>query len=254
MTLILETCVILSYEVKSERGVDVVMNLTQTNPYPTQLWIRVWTRVWTQLNLLMFRSVIIGLVAYCVGCSPTQDQKLEASRVQNHQPPVLTKVLEDSTSLLFIYQNAQGKEERVTSVADIPQASRAQVRVVDLTLSPDQRRSRKFVQLFDLRVPAKDGTYPGRVVSRSQLEASLIRMIKPKTSLEPAQTQVKSQQPPITLYSAAWCGYCKKARAFLKKRKLKFIEHDIEKNRKAARELARKAKKSRTQTWRSTCH
>ena len=69
-----------------------------------------------------------------------------------------------------------------------------------------------------------------------------MKSLKPK--VPPQKAQVQTQQPPITLYSASWCGYCKKARAFLKKSKLKFTEHDIEKNQNAARELARKAKRA----------
>ena len=176
------------------------------------------------------------------GCHPDPEIKSQPKSTQDGSPPKLTQVRDDSTSLLFIYKNERGQEERVISVSEVPQASRGQVRVVDLSLSPDQRKSRQFVQVFDLRTPAADGNYPGRVISRGAVEASLMKSLKPKAP--PQKTQVQTQQPPITLYSASWCGYCKKARAFLKKRKLQFTEHDIEKNQNAARELARKAKRA----------
>ena len=35
---------------------------------------------------------------------------------------------------------------------------------------------------------------------------------------------------PIELYSTSWCGYCKKARAFLKENNIRYLEYDIEKD------------------------
>ncbi len=37
----------------------------------------------------------------------------------------------------------------------------------------------------------------------------------------------------ITMYSASWCGYCKKARAYFQDNKIRYAEYDIEKNLKA---------------------
>ncbi len=42
----------------------------------------------------------------------------------------------------------------------------------------------------------------------------------------------------VTLYSTAWCGYCKKARAFLQRNSIPFVEHDIETD-ETARQQAR---------------
>jgi glutaredoxin len=37
----------------------------------------------------------------------------------------------------------------------------------------------------------------------------------------------------VTMYSASWCGYCKKARAYFQDNKIRYAEYDIEKNLKA---------------------
>jgi glutaredoxin len=42
--------------------------------------------------------------------------------------------------------------------------------------------------------------------------------------------------PQITLYSTSWCGYCKKARAYLTQRGWPFVEKDIERDPAAFRE------------------
>jgi glutaredoxin-like protein NrdH len=46
----------------------------------------------------------------------------------------------------------------------------------------------------------------------------------------------------VYVYSAEWCGFCKKVKAFLKEAHVPYIERDIERSPGAARELAAKAK------------
>lgn len=40
----------------------------------------------------------------------------------------------------------------------------------------------------------------------------------------------------VVMYSTSWCGYCKKARKYFKKKNIKFIEYDVEKNSKGKRD------------------
>ena len=48
-----------------------------------------------------------------------------------------------------------------------------------------------------------------------------------------AQARIKKES--VILYSTSWCPYCKKARAYLKKNSIEYIEYDIEKNALAKR-------------------
>ena len=45
---------------------------------------------------------------------------------------------------------------------------------------------------------------------------------------------------PVIMYSTDWCGYCRKARKFMTRKKIEFVEKDIEKDPAAGRELALK--------------
>lgn len=45
----------------------------------------------------------------------------------------------------------------------------------------------------------------------------------------------------VILYGTSWCGFCKKAKEYFKKKGVAFIEKDVEKDEGAARELADKA-------------
>lgn len=38
----------------------------------------------------------------------------------------------------------------------------------------------------------------------------------------------KQKQPKIVMYSAAWCGVCKKAKAYFAKNNVRFTEYDVE--------------------------
>ncbi|MET0048321.1 MAG: glutaredoxin domain-containing protein [Sedimenticola sp.] len=50
---------------------------------------------------------------------------------------------------------------------------------------------------------------------------------------------MKKSVPRITLYSTRNCGYCRQAKAFLQKKKLPFVEFDVERNRRAFTEFQR---------------
>ena len=50
-----------------------------------------------------------------------------------------------------------------------------------------------------------------------------------------------SRSGDVVVYSTAWCGYCRKAKAWLKKKGISYTEKDIEKDPDAAAELASKA-------------
>lgn len=43
----------------------------------------------------------------------------------------------------------------------------------------------------------------------------------------------------VVMYSTSWCGYCKKARKFMREQKISFSEYDIEKSASAKRRYDR---------------
>ncbi len=144
--------------------------------------------------------------------------------------PPLTVVTSDRQDLLFRYRAEDGTFATATSVGEVPDAARGAVQVVDLAKSPDERASSRYVQIFDLRHPGADGRFPGKVVPRAELEQAL------------AARAETPKQASVTMYSASWCGVCRKARSFLDKQGIAFVEKDVEKDAGAADELARKAR------------
>ncbi len=59
----------------------------------------------------------------------------------------------------------------------------------------------------------------------------------PQTS--PADLTVEKAKPMVTMYSAVWCGVCKRARAYLQANSIPFEEYDIETTRKGEEDYAR---------------
>ena len=180
--------------------------------------------------MIPLRAYVL-LLGLCLsfGCSTDTPPKAVDSPAPLR--PTLSVVKDDSTELLFIYQDQEGQEQRALSPAEVPEKLRTTVQVIDLSLSPEQRQSKKFVQIFDLRTRRADGSYPGRIIARTELEQTL------------ASKDIIPEATSVIMYSAAWCGVCKKARKFMQKEGIPFVEHDIEKNQSAAQELAQKSKR-----------
>jgi glutaredoxin-like YruB-family protein len=53
------------------------------------------------------------------------------------------------------------------------------------------------------------------------------------------EATTSAEYPPVELYVTSWCGYCKKAKAFLTSRGIPFREYDIERDAGAAQRMAR---------------
>lgn len=139
----------------------------------------------------------------------------------------------DSTDLLLSYVAQDGSTQTATRAQDVPEDARAQVVVIDLSASPEDRQSDKYVFLADLRSPRADGSYPVTVASRYA------------TRLEGAAGSADSDG--VVLYTTSWCGVCKKAKRQLKAWKVPFVEKDIEASRSAQAELSAKAAKNNMQ-------
>jgi glutaredoxin len=183
-------------------------------------------------------TLLFGLMSFVFltqACSPTSSTSSTASQNSvkaQATKPNLIQVREDRTDLLFRYLDDKGEEQSAVSIKEIPATQRARVQVIDLSLSPEARRSTNFIQIFNLTQAGEQGLYAGRLIKRESLEKVL------------AKAQALPSQPPITLYSTNWCGVCKKAKSFMENQGLAFVEKDIEKDKKAARELQEKLQRA----------
>jgi glutaredoxin len=169
----------------------------------------------------------LSLGAGLLGCRST-DAPPASGSVAPAEPGELA-VDSKRTDLLYLWAGDAGVE-RATRVEDVPADRRHAVQVVDLSQPPEQRNAHAWVFVADLRTPGNEGRYTAKPVPRRGLEDALR-----------AQVADAPRQASVTMYSAAWCGVCKKARAFLSGEGIPFVEKDIEKDPSAAEELRAKA-------------
>ena len=87
--------------------------------------------------------------------------------------------------------------------------------------------------------PAPDPKDPGELGRRAA--ARLARSAGRLLGFEP----VPAESPEaVILYTAPWCGFCKKAAAHLRQKSVRFVERDIDRDRRAAVELSRKLRQA----------
>jgi glutaredoxin len=137
----------------------------------------------------------------------------------------------EADGLLLVWYDASGIHT-ATKRSEIPEANRAQVRVDSLSVAPDARLDPDQLYVADLRNAGSDGRYPVRKATRTWFDSQVDRE-------KPAPPEAKADD--VVIYKAAWCGVCKSAAGFLKRKHVAFIEKDIEKDPAAAAEMQRKA-------------
>lgn len=77
----------------------------------------------------------------------------------------------------------------------------------------------------------------GIAAQRGQIEATAPTAAKSGDVAPSARTSAPhAAREKVVMYSAAWCGYCKKARAFLRKNRVPFSEYDVETSAKGKRD------------------
>jgi glutaredoxin len=201
------------------------------------------------LTLLLLALGMLG--TFATGCRKKAEAVAEA-------PPDSPAVSDGTTGLLLTWIDDKGDFHVEQRAADVPAASRDVVKVRDPGRDP-LSGGRIFV--VDLRTAGSDGSYPVRVVASNEFEdIAVTRRTKhgivlasreagagPTTAGTAAGAETSGEvagQPAVIIYGASWCGPCHQAAAYLKKRGVAFVEHDIERDSAAAREMQSKLAKA----------
>lgn len=160
--------------------------------------------------------------------SPATSQAAPAAE----QPPLPPVVRDDSKDLVFSWTQAERGYATATSPQQVPECCRKDVVIADLSRSPQERQAHRYVMVADLSQKAADGSYPVVVLSRYRFEGTDLSDPGPLN------------HDGVTVYSTAWCGFCKKLKRWLDKRGVKYAAKDIEVDPKAGAELQAKLKKA----------
>lgn len=195
------------------------------------------------MRALLTVLLALGVVA-CSGSGGGQDEAKPAPT-----PPIVT----DARSDLLLSWNADGGPATASSVADVPAAVLAEVRVQDPTIPPEQRDP-DWIFIADLRRPGADARYPVRAERREDYEATR-REAQAAAARAAARQAAEAQGKPLELvpnqgsgggpiimYANKQCPVCQKARRWLLEEKIPYVEKDINRDRAAAQELMTKGK------------
>lgn len=134
------------------------------------------------------------------------------------------------TDLLYSFVDARGEVRAVSNITEVPESVRERVLVTDLSMTPAQRQAHRFAFFVDLRKEAADGTFPVTTVSRyNAARGEGLNVILPP-----------AEKGAVIVYSAEWCGFCKKAKRWLSQKNVPYIERDVERQAGASKELSAK--------------
>lgn len=186
----------------------------------------------------MSRLAVVALVL--AGCAKAAPESAPAAvEAAGKEPPKIV-VSKDRADLVFTYVDAAGQFHDATTIAEVPEVSRAQVLVRDLSKSPDELRTTELLYVADLRAPDDKGRYACGAVSRRAFD----RGGADEAAVQAASAGLPESEQGVVVYSASWCGVCRAAKAWLAQRHVAFVEKDVEKLPGAEAELRAKARRA----------
>jgi glutaredoxin len=163
-----------------------------------------------------------------------------------------------TAQVVYSYVDKSGRIRMAVSLDDIPAEFRDRVVLTDTSRPRDQRLLTDRVLVVDLREEGEKGPVNYTVVD---LDAMGRRPSgrQPKNPGELGKwvvgrvagrvrallgIEAPASSAKVLLYTAPWCGFCKKAADHLRSRGVAFEERDIDADRSAAVELSRKLRQA----------
>jgi len=141
-------------------------------------------------------------------------------------PPAPLTITRSSTGIWYRYIDpSTGAVSTATTLGEVPEGARAQV-VVYQEAHPTPPG---WEQVVDLSKALPVTTTPRRGFSL-------------QTRRGDSAPTARRRRGEVVLFSTTWCGYCRKARDFLKAERVPFSEFDVEKDPKARPRMAALAK------------
>ncbi len=155
-----------------------------------------------------------------------------------------------SSSTIYSYVDERGEIHMVGSVTEVPKEFKDRVVVSDTARSRHESLSSDRVVVVDLRKWSE-----GKPLNYSVVDLSVASAVSRDTGLvrDPGQlgrrlvekgvsglgsyvglSSENASGNVVILYSAPWCGFCRKAEAYLKSSKVPFVKKNIEADRGAA--------------------
>jgi glutaredoxin len=154
-----------------------------------------------------------------------------------------------TTPAVYTYAAERGTFADTSKPDVVPEESRGLVKV---SLLDGPAPPPGTVWVANLREQDGEGRVALRPVPRDAFEElALGEGLSSKVELPPGLAppeQVAAKHDDVIVYKTAWCGVCKKAEGYLKKKGVPYTAKDIEKDPSAASELQAKAAQQKVRT------
>lgn len=160
-------------------------------------------------------------------------------RTEKGGAPVPPIVNDSSMGLILSWFGPDGTQV-ASSVADVPVVARAEVRVQDPSIPPEERNP-NWVFIANLEKKKGNGNYPVMAILRSKWEHKR-RPATTDVDVTPRAEASSSNTAPVIMYATRTCPVCIKARRWLLDSKIPYTEKDVGSDSSAAAELARKGR------------
>ncbi len=184
-------------------------------------------------------------------------------------PAVPFEVRRESSELTFFWFDGHGGIHAVQRMEDVPEANRGRVRVEP---PRPEMRAPGWVFVADLRAAGANGRFAVRPVASETFASELAQLTGLAAAMSAPATprpSAPSAEPSaaggntgilapvaraptvaaganahanVVVYGATWCGACHQATEYLRANNIPFIEHDIEREPDAAREVYARAR------------
>lgn len=174
-------------------------------------------------------------------------------------PPKQPPATDGGGKVVYSYVDKSGRIRMAVSLEDIPAEYRDKVVLTDTARPREQRLLTDRVLVVDLREEGEQGPVNYTVVDLEALSARAAPVREPKNPGELGRwvvgrvagrvrallgIETPAAAARVVLYTAPWCGFCKKAAAHLRSRGVAFEERDVDADRRAAVELSRKLRQA----------
>lgn len=228
--------------------------------------VRSLRHVLLRLSVLVLVAVIGGSLALTAGALTTGCKR--KGDVAAESAPEAPVVNDKSEGLLLTWIDDKGEFHIEQRVSDVPASGREIVSVRVLDPAKEIAGGDRLF-LADLRTAGADGAYPVRLATRAEFDdvavarraKSGVAVLAPKAAgagaggaagagagaargADPTNPGDVVDRPAVIIYGASWCGPCHQAAAYLKQKGVRFVEHDIEQDSAAAREMRAKLTKA----------
>jgi len=158
---------------------------------------------------------------------------------------------DETEELLLTWMDERGATHTGLTIAEVPESSKKLVRV-----TTKEAGHGALFYVADLSAKRPDGSYPVRTMRRSDWEAEIGKRRDAWRAKHapppPPKATGQSSSPPATptgdllvvVYGAPWCKPCHQATAYLKRRGIRYVEYDIDKDAKRNQEMVQKLRRT----------